>query len=191
MVGNKETTMEIDNSKNTKNNEENHREGYKSIIELNKVIVSLATSILTLLVGYLVLQKVTLAITVFIPISTIVITVLFSLMGFGRSVTSIGLNKPSYWAKGFTNLAAITLVLSIVSIPILFPKEKKSIEKVLGEIYHDTRDTKLVLSPLHLASFVNDDEAYVFQYSYDSTKAVVTYSKSRQEILKIDLNYSK
>jgi len=160
-------------------------EAYKQIIEFTKVIISLASTILTALMGYLVFEHKALEGLNLIGPILLVISILFSLQGFGKAIKTVKTGVTNQSAILYTNLGAGIMILGIISISFIKPEKEISIDSVLEAVSKSSTSLKKSLFPENCDRIDKRGEDYVIHYKADSLSTQVVYSVKENRISSI------
>ena len=155
----------------------NTSEAYKSVIDFNKTIISISSSILAALIAYLVYQKISFRLLNFISLIFLVCSIIFSIAGFGKAIMTI---KDNYSRKAtivLSNFGAFFLILGILAI-LLIKEDKQTIDNILYNVENSTTRLGKHFSPEKCIKIELRDENYIFTYKTDSTINEVFYSTS-------------
>lgn len=167
-------------------------EAYKSIIDFNKTILTIASSVLTILIAYVIYQNIDLNTLNFISIGLIVFAILFALFGFGSAIETIkdGKSRPS--AILMSNASGFILISGIVLILFTFKyRQEKSIDFILNTIEKSTTTLNQKLSAAKMNSLNYKDYKYTIIYQIDSIEQTVIYQVNTDKIESIKLQLKK
>jgi len=159
-------------------------EAYKSIIDFNKTIISISSSVLTGVIAYLVYQDIDFAFQNYIGVALLIISVLLSIKSFGAAIKTVkdSISRPATII--YANFGAFTLIAGIVAI-LCIQQQKKDINHILLDIEQTTSNYQKKLNPLKCIKISSNDDQYVLTYKNDSTNIVVTYSIKKDRVLSI------
>lgn len=107
---------------------DNHIEAWKAVTEFTKVIASLSISILTILIGYITLNKIELSFANVVAPLFLVIAIVLSLFGFGRAIPAIKSGEQNVGSILFSNLSVLSLVIGIITIPLISTKQPPALQ---------------------------------------------------------------
>ncbi len=159
-------------------------EAYKSVIDFNKTIISISSTILAALIAYLVYQKIEFRLINYVSLILLVISITLSIWGFGQAIATVKDGKSRTGTIALTNFGAFFLMAGILAN--LFVKDDvKTIDEILKSVEKSTTTLNKKLSPQNCSSIELKDEAYILQYKIDTTNSVVTYSIKKQTIVSI------
>ena len=162
---------------------QNHLEAMKSITEFTKVIVSLATSILTILIGYITLNNIELTLTNLSSSILLLLSIIFSIYGFGRTIPAIKTGNGGQKSILFSNISVLFLVIGIFVIPLINIPPKNSIKNVLSIVQKDTTSLSYNLSPDKCIQVNFQDEIYMLTYNSNGKTVTVKFSTKSNEII--------
>lgn len=169
--------------------ENNHVEAWKSVIEFTKVIVSLSTSILTILIGYITLSSIDfITFPNFIPPAFLVLAIAFSLYGFGRAIPAIRSGNQKTESIFFSNLAALSLTIGILTIPVISVNTKQTIDDVLNNVQKETQSLNYLLLAGACDQVNLQGDIYTLRYPLKEKTVMVRYSTKSREIIFIGEN---
>lgn len=161
-------------------------DAYKSIIDFNKTIITIASSVLTVLIAYIIYQSIDLKIQNYLSISLIVLAIFLSLFSFGGAIQTV---KDGTSRKGTiltTNLSAFFLIGGIVLTLFAFKhRQEKSIDEILDKIEKSTTTLSIQLYPKTIKYLVYENEKYTLIYQADSIEHTVVYSVKTDNIVTI------
>lgn len=159
-------------------------EAYKSIIDFNKTIIGISSSILAGLIGFIVYQQLEAKITNYISVVLLVFSVFFSIKSFGAAIKTIKdlTSRPS--TITYANWGAVTLICGILSV-LFITQEKKTISDMLNDVNSSTMVMQKKLHPNSCYQIYQKNDNYVFKYLVDKQKIIVVYSAKKSEILSI------
>src|SRR5258707_887 len=99
--------------------EERFLETWKSVIDFSKVVIGLSTSVLTVILGLIVVGQLKMGSSVFVTIGLLVLAVILALLAFGRGIRALSKGTPQPVAVLCSNLSASILVAGIVFLTFL------------------------------------------------------------------------
>lgn len=165
--------------------DKSHVEAWKGVIDFTKVIISLAMSILTIIVGYLTLHAIDLSLSTFFPLFFLISAIIFSILGFGRAIPAVKTGEQKKTAIFFSNTASILLTLGIITILFIPVTGKQSIDEVLKKVEQTTKSMNYKLSPEACRKIDFTNEEYTLKYSIKGKTVKVMYSTKSQNIVQI------
>ena len=158
-------------------------DAYKSIIDFNKTIITIASSVLTALIAYVIYQNIDLNALNYISIGLIVLAILFSLFGFGGAISTIKDEKPRPKTVFFTNASGFILIGGVVLTLFAFKqRQDKSVDQILTNIEKSTTTLNQKLSPKNMKSLEYEKETYTIVYKIDSLEHTVVYTTKTDKI---------
>lgn len=160
-------------------------EAYKSIIEFNKVIISLASLVLAALISYIVSQDFPLTFRNLASPVALIVSLIFSLSGFGRAIPAIQKQAPRKMAVRLSNIGGYIMLLGISLIFVITKDGEKRIDSILREVNKLSSILKYKLQPQNCSSFELKDSTYILNYTYDSITVRVEYSLNKDRILSL------
>lgn len=173
-------------AKTTKNNNErpeeyNYSTAYQSVVDFNKVIISISSSILAVLISYLVLNNSVDDLHNLISPFVLTISIIFSLFGFGYALPAIRKNKSEIVAVRLSNIGAGLMILGIILITTIELK-KQNIDGIIKEIENSFQKKSDVIDMKNCESIVFQKNNIQFNFKKDSTKIEVNYSPEKKKI---------
>jgi hypothetical protein len=168
----------------------NHLEAWKSVIELSKTIISIASTLLTALMGYYVLNLSyfdTSAITTYIPIFLLILSIILSVWGFGKAISAIRNVSSEPVGVFYINASIFVLIFSILSLGLVnINHTRKSLDAVLTDIERETISLEIKLTSKLVKKVEVIDSAYLITYETGSKSTNVTYSQIENKIIKVE-----
>lgn len=161
-------------------------EAYKAIIDFNKTIISIASTILAALISLLVFQGYPITPANFAGAVLIFLAILCSLLGFGKSIRPLQTDIGSNRAKLYSNVAGYLLLFGIALLTLIHKKEETSLEKIMSQVEKTGRSMHKNLDPIHCLKVIQQKEVCVLKYRYDSLVAEVTFSFSANDIINFE-----
>jgi hypothetical protein len=155
--------------------DKSHVEAWKAVTEFTKVIISLSTSVLTLLVGYMTVN--------WIPPFLLVVSIIFSIYGFGRAIPAIKTGDQQPASLLYSNLSAFALTLGIMTVPFISIEKNQTIDNVLHIVEQETQSLNHELSPKNCKEVTLQDDLYVLKYPQKEKTMIVKYSVKSKSIL--------
>lgn len=167
-------------------------EAYKSIIDFNKTILTISSSVLTVLIAYVIYQNIDLNTLNFISICLIVFAILFALFGFGGAIKTIKDGQSRPVTVFMSNASGFILISGIVLTLFAFKhRQEKSIDFILNTIEKSTTTLSQKLSAEKMISLNYNDYKYTIIYQIDSTELKVIYQLNTDKIESIKLQLKK
>lgn len=161
-------------------------EAYKMVIDYNKIVISLASTILAGQIAFLVFQQTPFIWTNYLSSLFLVGTIILALIGFGKSILTVKTEISNKKAILFTNLSVYTLILGIVLIGFIQPKKEQSLDKILKDISATTSPLEKGLTPQNCTKITFSNDTYIFDYSDNNEKTTVIYSTKKNKILSVE-----
>ena len=165
--------------------DKSHVEAWKGVTEFAKIIVSLSTSILTILIGYITLNQISFSFPNFIPPLFLVGSIVLALFGFGRAIPAIKSGDQNQVSILFSNLSAAALTAGILTIPFISIDNQSSIDSILKEIEKETKSLSYKLSPSECKKISVSKDIYTLTYQSSGKQVTVEYSKSSKGIISV------
>src|SRR5205823_9044725 len=159
-------------------------EAYKSVIDFNKTIISISSTILAALIGYLVYQKIEFRLLNYISLALLVISIALSIAGFGQAIKTVKDATSRRGTIAFTNFGAIFLLVGVLAI-LLIRNDEKTIDDILKTVENSTTAFDKKLSSKNCISIQLQQENYILHYKIDTTNAEVIYSTDKKNIISI------
>lgn len=167
------------------NSNQNTVEAYKSIIDFNKTIITISSSVLTALIAYIVYQNIELNFFNYLSIFSLIGAILLSLYGFGNAIHTVKKGDSRKGTILMTNIGGFLLMVGIVLLLTFNAKKQKSVDQVLKRIEQATSSLNNKLIPPNFKSIELIDNNYLVKYSMDSTYIQVIYSMTDNKIISI------
>lgn len=161
------------------------KEAYESMIEFNKVIISISTGLLAALIAYLVYQQVDFVLTNYISVIILVFSLIFSLYGMGRAVNALQTDTDKNGAIIHSNLGAIVLIAGILCLTTIKNNNKESIDSILKSVESSTASMNKKLKPSACYNIEKNNQNYILLYKTDTISTQVIYSLSENHIVSI------
>ncbi|MCH7408953.1 hypothetical protein MM239_06075 [Belliella sp. DSM 111904] len=161
-------------------------EAYKMVIDYNKVVISLASTILAGQIAFLVFQETPFIWTNYFSSLFLVITIILSLIGFGKSILTIKTEISNAKAILFTNLSVCAMILGIALIGAIQPEQEQSLDKILKDISTTTSSLEKGLTPQNCMKIIFSKDIYTIDYSDFKGKTKVIYSTRKNKIVSIE-----
>ncbi len=151
-------------------------ESNKSIQDFNKVLISLATAVLTAQVSYLIFQKIPFNWVNYLSAGLLVLSILFCLFSFGAITTAMKKDADSFNSKLFANIAGYALLVGLISLGLISLNKKYTIDEILTKVSSTTTalDGKLDKKNFQSLELLNDN--YKIYYKSDSVTTTVIVS---------------
>lgn len=162
---------------------DNIADAYKSVIDFNKVVISISSAILAAVITYIVSQDFSLTINNIASPILLIGSFVFCLFGFGYSISAIQKNIKKPIAKHFSNIGGTLMLAGIIAIGFLKKEAEKKIDDILKEIEKTSSTLDYKLFPKNCDSIELKEKIYTFKYYYDSTFVQVDYSLDKDKIL--------
>jgi hypothetical protein len=166
--------------------DKSHVEAWKGVTEFTKIIVSLSTSVLTILIGYMTLNQFSFAFPNFIPPLFLVGSIVLALFGFGRAIPAIKSGDQSTVSILFSNLSVAALTVGILTIPLVSIDNQASIDSILKDVEKETQSLSYKLSPGACEKISVKKNIYTLTYQSGGKQVTVEYSKSSKGIISIN-----
>ena len=167
------------------NTNDNTVAAYQSVIDFNKTIISITSTILAALISYLVFQNYNLSIRNLISPIILVISLICSLFGFGYAIPAINKSVSKKAAITFSNIGAGIMLIGIIAIVSIEEKEKINIKNILVDIENSLKSVDSKLTPQNCKSFELTDQNYILQYKHDSINIQIIYSLDKEKITSV------
>lgn len=161
----------------------NIKEAYTAVIDFNKTIVSISSTILAALISYLVFQEYDFTIRNFTSPILLVISITFSFFGFGFAIPAINVAQAKIWAVRFSNIGAAVMLLGIISIAFIQKKELNDLDKILHKVETTFKTIDPKINRSNCQSFSLSGETYIFNFTDNKTIKQVTFSTNSQQIV--------
>lgn len=160
-------------------------EAYKTIIDFNKSVITISSTILAGQVAYLVFEKTQFIWTNFVSSALLVFSFIFCLFSFGRAIKTIkdATSRPSTIL--FANLAAALLVAGIFALLLIDTNGDKTIDKVLKSVEKSTKTFHKQLTADKCNSLELSNENYIISYKNDTATIIVVYSLKEHKVVSI------
>lgn len=160
-------------------------EAYKSIIDFNKVIVSISSTILTAVIAYLALQGGEYEVKSYTCLALLVLSIMSSLGSFGIAIKTIKDGVSRSRAIFMANGGAIILILGIFMILLIKPIKEQTIDSVLKVVEKSTKTMKKNLNSENCTSIELNKDRYILHYLNDTVPTMVVYSLDQSKIIQI------
>lgn len=162
-------------------------DAYKSIIDFNKTIITLASGILTGLIAFKIYSDLAIDFYTCTCIGLIVLSIFLSLFAFGGAIQTVknGTSQPS--TIFLTNVGAFSLVIGILMIFALdIQKKSPSIDLMLNQIEQTTSSLGKDLKPDKVKEIHFQDPNYLITYGTDSVSVTVVYSSEKEQVISVN-----
>jgi hypothetical protein len=156
-------------------------EAYKAIIDFNKVIISISSTVLAALIAYLAYQKVEFHWINYVSSFFLVLSIFFSITGFGNAIATI---KDGISRRGtilMSNFGASILILGILSM-LLIRTNNEGLDDILKSVESSTNSLNKNLSPKNCIRIELKDDYYLIDYKADTISTKVIYSIKKGKI---------
>lgn len=163
----------------------NIKEAYTAVIDFNKTIIAITSTILATLISYLVFQNYNLTIINLISPFILFLSLIFSFLGIGYAIPAINTDTSKICAVRYSNIGASLMLIGIISITFIKPKDKPSIDQILLKIETSLKKIEPSLIQKNCKSFELIDDNYIIYYSQDSLYRRVVYSLDKENIISL------
>lgn len=163
----------------------NIKEAYTAVIDFNKTIIAISSTILATLISYLVFQNYNLISINLISPLILFISLIFSFLGIGFAIPAINTDTSKIWAVRHSNIGAGLMLMGIMSIIFIKPKDKASIDQILLKIETSLKRIEPSLIQKNCRSFELIEGNYIIYYSQDSLHRRVVYSLDKENIISL------
>lgn len=158
-------------------------DAYKSIIEFNKTIITISSSVLSALIAYIIYKNIDLNALNYISIGSIILAILFSLFGFGGAITTIKDGQSRPFTVFVSNASGFILITGIFLTLFAFKhRQEKSINDILTTIEKTTNTLKQKLTAKTMNSLEYNNDKYTIIYRIDSAEYKVVYEVNTDKI---------
>lgn len=171
--------------------DQNYSDAFKSVIEFNKIIISISSTILAVLITFLVTQNFSLINwrNVISPI-VLIIAIFLSLAGFGHSIPAIRSNQNNKKAITFSNYSGYVMLIGIICIFFiqknLTDNSGNSVNEVLQKINNTSKLMGYKLQNKDIQNILKSENRYFIMYLNDSVKLKIIYSVDTNNIISWD-----
>lgn len=165
---------------------ENEIQANLSIIDFNKTIITICSSVLTAFVGFIIYQNISLSTLNYLVLGIFVITILISLYGFGSTIASLRDSSNSNIAILMTNISAIIMIIGILLLSTFKIENDKDLDGILNQIYLTTKSTNKKLAPEKLYQLKLQNDKYELTFKTDTIVTKVIYSIKDGKIVNIE-----
>lgn len=167
--------------------EELNAEKWKSVVDYTKTIIGLATSVLTVILGLVVIGELHPTGIVAIGIVLILASVLFSLFSFGRA--TICINEPTDDKKRkavlYANLGTFLLVACIALLAFTSGNPSLTLDDALKSVETSTRSMKTPLKASQCVSMNKVGDTYELAYTDGQKKSTAVVGIESGQIITI------
>lgn len=168
--------------------DKSHVEAWKSLIELSKTTISIASAILTALIGFFVLNQTSISTTKlnYIAPALLTMSILAAIYGFGRAIRAIKSGNSETNGIALTNISIFLMAVGILSISLISFDKKATLDNILSNIERETKSLKTKLTPNGVIRVEVVDSNYLVTYVTGNKTTKVTYSVSEKRIIELD-----
>lgn len=159
-------------------------EAYKSVIDFNKVIISISSTILTGLIAFLIFRDIDFVWSNYLSPIFFVVSIFCSIYSFGNAIGSIKKGESNSRTILIGNIGAYSLLAGIISL-LFINTDRNSIDSILDKIENSGSKMQILLSPKNIQNIELKHEEYIFNYQLDSLKTEVIYSLEKDRITSI------
>jgi hypothetical protein len=157
--------------------EERFLEAWKAIIEFSKTLIGLATSILTVILGLVVVGQLTLGGMVWATIACVILSIFFALHSYGKGIVAIEEGKANERSILCNNLSAFLLVAGIFLIAFVRSSPEPTVDEMLATIEKTAQAVPFGLKRSNFQSLKRSETTYEITYvGTDKAQHVVVYS---------------
>lgn len=168
--------------------DKSHVEAWKSLIDLSKTIISIASTVLTALIGFYVLNqsKFDVSYINYVAPILLVLSILSAIYGFGKAIRVVKTGVSETLGIIFINISVGLLVAGILFISLIKFNKNESLDVVLTNITKETRTFESALNPKHIKKLELIDSNYLITYDTDGKIINITYSLNEDKIVKVE-----
>ena len=166
--------------------EENKIQANQSIIDFNKTIITICSSILTAFIGFIIYQNISLSTLNYVVLSLFVIAIFVSLYGFGSTIAALRDKSNSDRAILMTNISAVIMIIGIILLSTIKTEDDQDLTSILNKISTSTKSTGKHLDPDKINQLKFDNEKYQITFKTDSVFTKVIYSVKDKKIISIE-----
>ena len=167
-----------------------HREKYKAVIEFSKVILSLATAVLTAFVALLFVSgaHVDSGRLGWTSIGLVIGSVCTALYGLGWSIDAIGSGSKSSFAILAANCSPLLLIAAILVglFAVVDGTSPLSVDATLNTIATSTRSLSTRLDPQQVRSIRAEGDDYIVEYESGGARVRVVVARKSGEVRSIE-----
>ncbi|SDI00978.1 hypothetical protein [Nitrosomonas sp. Nm132] len=168
--------------------DKSHVEAWKSLIELSKTTISIASAILTALIGFYVLNQESINATKlnYLAPLLLIFSMVAAMYGFGRAIRAIKTGNSETSGVVLINVSVLLLAAGVLSISLIDYDKSGSLDRVLSDIERETKTLKIKLTASNIkkVDVVNSD--YLISYESAGKITIVTYSGKENRIIKLE-----
>lgn len=158
-------------------------DAYKSIIDFNKTIITISSSVLSALIAYVIYQNIDPNAMNYISIGLIVLAILFSLFGFGGAIKTVKDGQSRPLTVFVSNASGFILISGIVLTLFAFKhRQEKSVDDILTTIERRTTTLNPKLTAKTMNSLEYNNDKYTIIYRIDSVEYKVVYEVKTDKI---------
>lgn len=165
--------------------EERFVETWKSVIEFTKVLIGLSTSILTVILGLVVVGQIKINGSIVVTAGLLVLSIVFALFSFGRGIQALSKGESKRLAILFSNIGTIALVIGIVLLALSKNHREFSVDDILSKIASSTKLVGGSMTPEHFQSFKRIGDDCELTYSDNRKNVVVIFSVKDDEVKEV------
>lgn len=158
----------------------------KLIIEFNKTLITIATSVLTAIIAYIVYKGIELAFINYLSISALILSIIFSFFGFGKAIPTNNDNTIRNNSILHTNISGFLLIIGIILLLTFRSYPPNNIDQILYRVEKTTVNLKYNLSQSNFRKLELNKGNYIIYYSIDNVSKKVVYSIKDNKIVAIN-----
>ena len=162
-----------------------NNEAYKAIIDLNKTIISIGSAILAGLIAYLIFQDSLFEIKNYIGLLFIILSIIFSIAGFGKAIQTLSDGISRNKTILLTNISVYLLIFGIVLLLLIKFGNEKNLDQILKEIEKTSTLQIGNLSKTNCNEILKEGKTYKFIYLINNQKVETIYSIESNKIISI------
>ena len=166
--------------------EENEIQANQSIIDFNKTIITICSSILTAFIGFIIYQNISFSILNYVVLGLFVLAIFVSLYGFGSTIAAMRDNSNSNTAILMTNISAVIMIIGIILLSTIKIENDQDLTSILNEISTSTKSTGKHLDSERINQLKFDGDKYHITFKTDTIFTNVTYSIKDKKIVSIE-----
>lgn len=165
-----------------------HTDAWKALIDFNKTTISIASAVLTALIGYLTVSGTVTEMSQLnlIPIGLLLLAGAFALYSFGRALSAIKNGTSAEHGVLYANAGFFSLGLGILSLALVSVDSSKSISEILDFVETETKGFHAPLAPADCRTIALTDDYYLLTYKVAEHDIFVTLTSDGQSIVKIE-----
>ena len=161
-------------------------ERWKAIIDFSKTVLGLTVSILTLLLGALIVGSVKLTWPVYTTGGLLLLSVFFALKSFGKGVDAIGDNQDNTGSVLYANISAGLLVVGILFLVFAKKEDTSTVDGILAKVQSTTKSTAFDYDPRRLKTFkISGDNCELTYEDAAKVAHVVIYSLRDERVVDV------